>query len=288
MSKNNQEMSLEVRAQQSENAISVEQSRAIQQVQAAVIMAKKFPRDETACYAKILESCKRVGLAESAMYSYKRGSTQVTGASIHLAKAIAKNWKNIDYGIIELSQENGSSEVLAYAWDLETNTRETRQFNVKHVRYSKSGGVQKLIDPRDIYEMAANQGSRRLRACIFGVIPDDVLQAAIGECEKTLAGDNSEPLIDRVRKCVALFAGIGITQEMIEKRLGHKIDATNVHEVIQLGKIFNSLKDNMAKVEDFFEKPKAEATPASEEEAKEIEEKQKKLFAKNQYMIKIS
>ncbi len=267
-----------VEQEQAETGISVEQARAIQQVQAAVIMAKKFPRDETKAHCKILESCKRVGLAESAMYSYKRGTTQVTGASVHLARAIAKNWGNMEAGIVEISQQNGASEVLAYCWDLETNFREIKQFTVKHVRYSKAGGIVKLTDPRDIYEVIANQGARRERACILSVVPDDILQAAIEKCEKTLAGDESEPLIDRVRKCVSLFAGIGITQEMIEKRLGHKIDATNVHEVISLGKIFNSLRDNMGKIEDFFEKPKAEQPAATEEDAEAANEAQKKLF----------
>lgn len=277
MTKNNEDFALE---RQSEGALAVEQSRAIQEVQGAIVMAKKFPRNETACFAKIIESCKRKSLAESAMYSYPRGDQKVTGASIRLAETLAKYWGNIQFGIVELSQELGSSEVLAYAWDLETNTRQVKQFNVKHSRYSKKGGVTKLTDPRDIYEMTANQGARRLRACILGVLPSDLLDSAIEECEKTLRGNNKEPLIDRVRACVAKFAEIGVTQEMIEKRFNHIIDAIDVHELVALGKIFNSLRDNMGKVEDYFEKPKAETPPATEEDAEVVNEAQKKLFNK--------
>ena len=177
------------------------------------------------------------------------------------------------------SQANGSSEVMTYAWDLETNTRQIKQFTVKHSRYSKSGGVTKLTDPRDIYEMTASQGARRLRACILGVLPSDLLDAAIDECEKTLRGDNKEPLSDRIRACVAKFAEIGVTQEMIEKRFNHNIEAIDVHELVALGKIFNSLRDNMAKIEEFFEKPKAEII-ADEEDAVAVNEAQKKLFEK--------
>lgn len=278
MTKNNQEPLISESSQQSETAIAVEQSRAIQEVQGAIVMAKKFPRNETACFAKIIESCKRRSLAESAMYSYPKGGTKVTGASIRMAETLAKYWGNIQFGIVELSQVNGSSEVMAYAWDLETNTRQIKQFTVKHSRYSKSGGVTKLTDPRDIYEMTANQGARRLRACILGVLPSDLLDAAIDECEKTLRGDNAVPLIDRVRACIAKFAGIGVTQEMIEKRFNHKIEAIDVHELVALGKIFNSLRDNMAKIEEFFEKPKAEII-AGEEDAEAVNEAQKKLFA---------
>lgn len=275
--KNNQELSILEASQQNETAIAVEQSRAIQEVQGAIVMAKKFPRNETASFAKIIEACKRKNLAESAMYSYPRGSTKVTGPSIRMAETLAKYWGNIQFGIVELSQQKGASEVLAYAWDLETNTRQIKQFTVNHSRYSKAGGVMKLTDPRDIYEMTANQGARRLRACILGVMPSDIIESAIEECEKTLRGDNAVPLIDRVRACIAKFAEIGVTQEMIEKRFNHKIEAIDVHELVALGKIFNSLRDNMAKIEEFFEKPKTEII-ATEEDAEAVNEAQKKLF----------
>ena len=279
MTKNNQELLISEASQQNETAIAVEQSRAIQEVQGAIVMAKKFPRNETACFAKIIESCKRKSLAESAMYSYPKGSTKVTGPSIRMAETLAKYWGNIQFGIVELSQQKGASEVLAYAWDLETNTRQIKQFTVNHSRYSKAGGVTKLTDPRDIYEMTANQGARRLRACILGVMPSDIIESAIEECEKTLRGDNAVPLTDRVRACIAKFAEIGVTQEMIEKRFNHKIEAIDVHELVALGKIFNSLRDNMAKIEEFFEKPKVEII-AGEEDAEAVNEAQKKLFEK--------
>ena len=279
MTKNNQELSILEASQQNETAIAVEQSRAIQEVQGAIVMAKKFPRNETACFAKIIESCKRKNLAESAMYSYPKGSTKVTGPSIRMAETLAKYWGNIQFGIVELSQQKGASEVLAYAWDLETNTRQIKQFTVNHSRYSKAGGVTKLTDPRDIYEMTANQGARRLRACILGVMPSDIIESAIEECERTLRGNNAAPLVDRVRACIAKFLEIGVTQEMIEKRFNHKIETIDVHELVALGKIFNSLRDNMAKIEDFFEKPKVEIV-AGEEDAEAVNEAQKKLFEK--------
>ena len=41
---------------------------------------------------------------------------------------LAQNWGNIQYGIRELSSENGESTVEAFAWDVETNTRQTKVF----------------------------------------------------------------------------------------------------------------------------------------------------------------
>ena len=105
-------------------------SRQAQEVQAAMVIAKRFPRDEVESYNRIMQSCKRKSLAESAMYEYPRGGTKVTGPSIRLAESMAQNWGNLDFGITELEQKNGESQVMAYAWDLETNTRQVKIFSV--------------------------------------------------------------------------------------------------------------------------------------------------------------
>ena len=228
-------------------------SRQAQEVQAAMVIAKKFPRDEVESFNRILRACQRKGLAEGAMYEYPRGGTKVTGPSIRLAEAMAQNWGNIDFGILELEQKSGESQVMAYAWDLETNTRQTKVFSVPHMRGTNRGNVP-LTDPRDIYEMVANQGARRLRACILGVIPGDVVDAAVEECHKTLVSGNKEPLIDRVRKGIKLFEDkFSVTKEMIEKYIGCKTEAFSENDMLRLNNVYRSLRDGMAKREDYFE-----------------------------------
>ena len=156
-------------------------SRQAQEVQAAMVIAKRFPRDEVDSYNRIMQSCKRRSLAESAMYEYPRGGTKVTGPSIRLAESMAQNWGNLDFGITELEQKNGESQVMAYAWDLETNTRQVKIFSVPHIRSTKKGNVP-LTDPRDIYEMVANQGARRLRSCILAMISFAFLNSLRSSC----------------------------------------------------------------------------------------------------------
>ena len=90
-------------------------SRQAQEVQAAMIVAKKFPRDEYEATERIKRACQRTTLAEQAIYSYPRGGQNVTGPSIRLAEAMAQCWGNLDYGIIELDQKNNMSEMMAYA-----------------------------------------------------------------------------------------------------------------------------------------------------------------------------
>lgn len=243
----------------------VAQTRAAQEVQAAMVIAKKFPRNQTAAWARIMDSCKRPTLAEKSQYAYPRGGQTVNGPSIRLAEVLAQQWGNIEAGVVEIEQRFGESVVMAYAWDLETNMRDVKVFTVKHERHvnAKGGGktVTKLSDPRDVYENMANYAARRKRACILAIMPGDVVEAAIDACDKTLEGQNDKPLSERIRAMAAAFAGVGVTQAMLEARLQHRLDACIPAEVVQLGKIFNAIRDGHGKPEDYFDagKPESEA-----------------------------
>ncbi len=248
------------------------QSRETQEVQAAVFMAKRFPRDENAALARISQSCQRMGLASKAVYTYPRGGQNVTGPSIRLAEAIAQAWGNIQCGVVELEQRPGESTCMSYCWDIETNTRDCRVFTVPHIRQTKKG-PQVLTDPRDIYELVANQGARRKRACILAVIPKDVVDHAVGACQKTLAGGNKEPLIDRLRNMVSLFQkNFSVSLECIEKYMGYKLDAFTELDGVTLSGIYTALKEGAAKREDYFDLPKHDA----EQDAVPDKEPQKK------------
>lgn len=226
------------------------EAKSIQEVQAALVIAKKFPRSQSTSFQSIMESCQRPFLAEQAMYAYPRGGQVVTGPSIRLAEVLAQQWGNIECGIRELSQEGGVSEVEAYAWDYQTNFRCNKVFHVVHERHTKQG-KKRLTDPRDIYELVANQGARRLRACILAVIPGDIVEAAVNQCEKTLSS-GKEPIADRIRKMIAKFNELDIKVEHLEERLGHKLEVTGEAELVNMTAIYKSIKDGMASREDFF------------------------------------
>lgn len=228
----------------------------IAEVQAQVVMAKQFPRNEIQAIDNIINECTRISLAESAVYAYPRGGTKVTGPSIRLAESIARHWGNLDFGIKELEQRNGESSVIAYCWDLEKNVRETKTFKVKHERKAR-GTINKLTDPRDIYELVANQGARRLRSCILGVIPGDVIETAEKQCQITLNA-TADLSAEGIKKLVTAFESFKVTKEHIEKNIGCHIEAINAAQVVNLRNIYTSLKDGMSKPWDWFdiEKPK--------------------------------
>lgn len=232
--------------------VDVEQERAIQEVQASLVIAKKFPRDSIAAMDRILQACTRETLADSALYSYNRGGTEVTGPSIRLAEAMAQNWGNIQFGIRELEQRNNASIVEAFAWDVETNVRQVKTFTVPHIRDTRKGR-KVLTDSRDIYEMVANQGSRRLRACILGVIPGDVTEAAVRQCEITQSS-TVDVSPENIKKLLGTFlTEFSVTQAQIEKRIQRRIESIRPAQFLQLRKIYQSLRDGMSGVEDWFE-----------------------------------
>jgi hypothetical protein len=232
-----------------------DQQRAVAEVQAAMMIARATPRDVVGSMDRILNACTRPTLAEKALYTYARGGTDITGPSIRLAEAIAQQWGNISFGIRELEQSPTISTVQAFAWDVETNTRREVTFQVPLVRHTKKGAY-RLEDPRDIYEMVANQGARRLRACILAVIPGDVIEAAVEQCETTLHA-KADVGPDAQAKMVTAFREFGVTKEMIEARIQRRLDAIQPAQMVALKKVFLSLRDGMATAAEFFEMPVA-------------------------------
>jgi hypothetical protein len=227
-----------------------DQQRVIAEVQAAMVIAARFPRNAERAKAAIIEDCKRQSLAEVGLYSYGRGGSDISGLSIRAAEGMAQRWGNMQFGIRELEQRDGESIVQSYAWDLEVNTKREQTFTVPHVRDTRSG-PKVLTDSRDIYEMTANMGARRLRACILAVIPGDIVDAALDELEKTLERV-AAVTPDRVEKMLEYFGRFGVTQQQVEDVVQRKMEALTPKQMIKLIKISNSLKDGMSSPGDWF------------------------------------
>lgn len=223
----------------------------IARVQAQLVYAASRPRNEQRAVDRMLNSFQRPSLAQVSVYQYARGGSDITGLSIRAAEAMAMAWGNMDFGLRELEQVPGESTVEAFAWDLETNVRRSITFRVQHYRDTKRGRV-KLEDSRDIYEMVANQGSRRVRACILAVIPRDIQEAVMDQVENTMrASFDITP--EYLKKWLSAFEKFGVTKEQIEARIQRRIDTITPAQMTGLVNIYNSLKDGIGTVADFFE-----------------------------------
>jgi len=231
-------------------ATSVEQSRAEAEVKAAVAVALQFPRNVPAARAEMLESCRSTFLAERAFYAVpNRGN----GPSVHLARELARIFGNVQYGVKELSRDDvaGMSEIQAFAWDLQTNTRSERTFQVPHARM-KGRDRQKLTDLGDVYSNNQNQGARAVRECIFSILPPWLVEEAKDACSRTLKDGGGKSLAQRVADAIKAFEAIGVDTERITQKLGKPSGKWTEHDVAQLVIAFRSIDRGEVSAEELF------------------------------------
>ena len=248
-------------------AVSIESERAIAEARGQMQLAKMFPRDLNACYAEMIDACKLQALAKVAFYTVPQGGQKVTGPSIRLAEEIARIYGNFEFGHRELSRieatpdAHGKSEIEVYAWDKEKNNRSIRQITVLHVLDTKDG-PRRLRDQKDVDNKIANVASKQARGRILALLPKWLTEAAQEECRKTLAGDNSVPLSERVRKMTAAFLTLGVSQGHLETYLGTKLESILIDQLIDLTGVFNAIREGTPASE-YFGENAAGATDAA-------------------------
>ena len=231
-------------------ATAVEQARAIAEVRAAVMVAQECPRDLARAFADMRDTCRTQHLADRAFY---RVPNRGQGPSVHLARELARVWGNIDYGVRELRRDDaaGVSEVLAFAWDVQTNSRSSRTFVVPHQRMVKGARVN-LTDLGDVYLNNQNVGARAVRECIWSVLPVSFVEEAEATCRETLRGGGGKPLAQRVDDMVAAFARLHVTVEAIEAKLGRKRDVWDADDVATMTVVWQSVQRGDITVGDEF------------------------------------
>ena len=250
-------------------ATAVEQSRAVAEVHAAILVAQQCPRDVQAAIAAMRQSCSMPAMAERAFYKVPRGGKIATDITIHLAKDLARCWGNIQFGHSELLRDDGhdQSEMQAWAWDVQTNTRTALTFIVPHKRDNKDLGPQRLIDMQAIYENNANAGARRLRQCITSMLPPWYVEEAKERCRKTTVDgpldENGKPrktLEQRIADAIATFAELGITEAELARKVGRQAARWTGYDLADLTVVYRSIKNGEVSREDEF--PPALVTPA--------------------------
>lgn len=224
-------------------ATAIEQSRAVAEVQAAIVVAQQCPRNMDRAEREMTQACSRRALAERAFYSMPRAGEVVSGPSIDLARELARCFGNIQYGVAELRRDDeaGFSEMQAFAWDVENNTRNSTIFIVPH-KLSTRRGVRHLTSMDDIYLNNANQGARRVREAIFNVLPKWFTEEAQTLCHQTLSAMTPAQMQERANTAVANFERGGVTLDQLEARVGRPRAEWNADDVTSLGVLFQSLK----------------------------------------------
>ena len=231
-----------------------QESKELSEIKGKMYLARQFPRDPEMSLQNVLRECQRKDLAEAAQYEFPRGDSVVKGPSIRLVEVLARHWGNIMSGITEVDVQGDTTTIKCFAWDLETNASDEKTFSVKHERSTKKGSY-RLTDERDIYEMVANKGARRKRACLLAVMPGWYVDAALEECDKTLAEaltKNGEDMADVIANIVNAFGSFGITPEQISAKLNKEIDKLSKNDVVKLRHLYSAIKDGFVKAADAF------------------------------------
>lgn len=253
-------------------------SKAVEEVRVGILTAKQFPRYIDDVFNSIEQNTSRVKFAEKALYSYPRGGKQVKGPSIRMAEMLANSYGNITYGLGEIERGDGYSVVQAYCHDLETNVKKIMQFEVPHFRDGKNGTKTELKSDRDIYEMVANQGARRVRNVILAVIPADIVDTAVEYVNKTLETKFDNNIYKNSALILLQDYFKGNKEECadaVKKKFRKNPDSLTINEKIELISIVNSLENGMSSLDDWFKKEERQSlvTPIDEPTTKKIQAK---------------
>lgn len=233
------------------SAVAREQS----EIQAQVLAAKKFPRDENAAIVRIQKAFARPGMAAKAQYSYERGGKPVVGPSVAAARELARCWGNIRAGSRIVSIDETYVHVKGQAFDLETNTYQETEAKFERLVQRKRGWIKP--DERELRELANKQCSICERNATLRIIPKDVVDDAMATARATLrkqaAGKLKESREDTVKGIAVGFDTLGVTIEMLEQRLCHPLSLVNEDEVVELRGIYESIKDGNTDRRDYFD-----------------------------------
>ena len=230
------------------------------EIQSAIITAKRFPRNEQSAFVRAVKAFTRPSMAEAATYSFPRGGSRVEGPSVDCARELARVWGNIRYGVRVVSQDADRLHIKAYAIDLETNTyvEAEDEFSKLIQRKDRGTGETRWIQPdeRDLRELMNRRGAIAVRNCILQVMPSDLVDDVLKTARHTLQKDAGSALEksreDVVKHLIVGFDRIGVSVAMLEQFLGHKLDVVTAEEVTNLKSIQQSIREGVAKREEFF------------------------------------
>lgn len=232
-----------------ELAVSNATAQARYEIESAIIISKKMPRNEDAAYQKLMAAAKRPAFAEDALYSFPRGGTTISGASVNLAREAARVWGNIRYGIEILRDDETSRMILGWAWDLETNVKVTAGDDFKKLVQRKTGEGKfrktewVTPDERDLRELTFRRGAILIRNCILQLMPKDFIEDAMTAVEETMRTAAGKDPDEQKKKTILAFSEFGINPEMLEKYLGHPLAQCIPSEIANLKKIYASIRD---------------------------------------------
>lgn len=246
------------------------------EIQSAIVLAKRFPRDEDQAFQKLMKACQRSSFAEDAEYSFPRGGQPVKGPSVFLAREAARVWTNIRYGLTITRDDQQSRQIQAWSWDLETNTKISAEDDFRKLIFRKGKG---WIEPdeRDLRELTNRRGAILIRNCVLQILPKDLIEDALDTCRETLRSNVAKDPDSARKKILMAFSELNVTAEMLAAYLGHPVAQSSPAEIADLRAVYKSISDGNTTWADYVngnsEAGAADLKQKTETKAAELKEK---------------
>lgn len=269
-----------------------EQSRA--EIQGAMILAKKFPRDEETSRIAIINSCKNIKFAEKSIYKKPVGKTKdakgnwvqnyVEGPSIRFAEEMMRHWGNIKTQEFIVYEDQERRLVRVVCYDVQSNIAHSEDILVEKTVERKNAYGREVLRERlnsnnekvsivvatedEIRNKEKALVSKAIRNNGLRLIPAHIVEEAVEMARHVLKeGVNKDPMASR-RKMLDSFASLGITPKEIETYIKHPIEQITSNEMLELKEIYNSIRDGEAKWVDYLNPEGESPSPAPAETGK--------------------
>jgi len=233
-------------------SVTVTEAQSRAEIDIQVATANRYPRNvDRAIQNVIAIVSKDKELAEKCVYSLPRAGKEIQGASVHLARLIASEYKNIrvDARIVEI----GDTMVTAQATVLDLQNNFAIRTEVKRRITDKKG--QRYQD--DMIVVTCNAAlSIASRNAILQVIPATVVTAVYKSAQKTIIGDmtDEQKLIKRRKE---ILDGYLNTWNVNEAEILRLLEIETVNQIretqmLTLVGLANAIKDGDTTVNEAF------------------------------------
>jgi len=257
-------------------------ARELALLRAAYEAAWQRPRSEAAARERLLQACSRPSFAEACVWSFPRGEEVIEGPSVQLAREAARCWTNLRYGLMIVSEDDERVHVQGWALDVEGGVfaaaedkfRKLIQRKVGEGRARKSVWI--VPDERDLRELVNRRGAILVRNCLLQVLPAELIEAAVQQAQGSMrsaaeeAAKSPQVAAGLLAALLKSFEELGVSAGQIQARIGRPVAEITAAEVVELRKVYRSVRDGNSRAEEHFQP--AEAPAAAKPEAKTLDD----------------
>ena len=223
-------------------------------------IAQIRPRDLDTVRQRMLANGRRHSFAEMATYKKPIGGGKFAeGESIRFAEAAAMAMGNLITETIAVEEDDKRRVYRVVTTDIESNTSFSTDITVQKTverrfvkegqtvlssRRNSNGDIVHLVEATEdeMLVKSGNAVSKATRNNILRLLPGDILDDCLAQCQQTLAGKVKEDPDAARKKLLDAFGFFGVLPQQIGEYLGHEPSALSTAELDDLRKQYTAVK----------------------------------------------